>query len=191
MFSWRTTHPVALKSIAKVPNQKITRRPKCFFFLLPLPFLLQTDQFNLRNSFTMVFAQNSSIFHWAVHQPFAFFKVWSHTRRFEPLLKNYSFLYDAVFSSSVRMSTNDLAKDHLAVTGAVRELLPSREASTRPLWMLASASKGCARWRTLWGCPTGLSAKQSAKWRRELWDSSKYWTMEVPAPAYKAYWTWN
>jgi len=26
----------------------------------------------LRDSFTMVFAQNSSIFHWAVHQPIAF-----------------------------------------------------------------------------------------------------------------------
>jgi len=33
----------------------------------------------------MVFAQNSSIFHWAVRQPITFFQVWSHTRRFEPL----------------------------------------------------------------------------------------------------------
>ena len=30
VFSWRTTHPVALKSIAKVPNEKVARRPKCF-----------------------------------------------------------------------------------------------------------------------------------------------------------------
>jgi len=33
----------------------------------------------------MVFARNSSIFHWAVHQPITFFHVRSHTRRFEPL----------------------------------------------------------------------------------------------------------
>jgi len=39
----------------------------------------------LRNSFMMVFTQKSSIFHWAVHQPIAFFQVWSHTRRFKPL----------------------------------------------------------------------------------------------------------
>jgi len=52
---------------------------KMFHLLL----LLLVQQ--LRDSFTMVFVQNSSIFHWAVHQPIAFFQVWSHTRRFEPL----------------------------------------------------------------------------------------------------------
>ena len=46
---------------------------------------------NLRDSFTMVFAQNSSIFHWAVHQPIAFFQVWSHTRRFELLTEELWF----------------------------------------------------------------------------------------------------
>jgi len=32
VFSWRTTHPVALKGIMKVPNQKIARRPICLSF---------------------------------------------------------------------------------------------------------------------------------------------------------------
>ena len=84
MFSWRKTHPVALKCIAKVPNQKVTRRPKCFSFFFFFFFFRRASS-NLRESFTMVFAQKSSIFHWAVHQPIAFFQVWSHTRRFEPL----------------------------------------------------------------------------------------------------------
>jgi len=30
VFSWGTTHPVALESIMKVPNQKVARWPKCF-----------------------------------------------------------------------------------------------------------------------------------------------------------------
>ena len=80
MFSWRTTHPVTLKCIAKVPNQKVTRWPKCFSF-----FFFRRTSSNLRESFTMVFAQNSSIFHWAVHQPIAFIQIWSRARRFEPL----------------------------------------------------------------------------------------------------------
>ena len=72
---------MALKSIAKVPNQKVTRWPKCFSFFL---FFFRRASLNLRDSFTIVFTQNS-IFHWAVHQPIAFFQVWSHTRWFEPL----------------------------------------------------------------------------------------------------------
>ena len=85
VFSWRKTYPVALKSIPKVPNQKVTRRPKCFSFFFFFFFFFRRASSNLRDSFTMVLAQNSSIFHWAVHQPIAFFQVWSHTRRFEPL----------------------------------------------------------------------------------------------------------
>ena len=96
VFSWRKTHPVALKCIAKVPNQKVTRRPKCFFFFLFFFFFRRASS-NLRESFTMVFAQNSSIFHWAVHQTIAFFQVWSHTRRFEPLAEELWLLYDAIF----------------------------------------------------------------------------------------------
>jgi len=54
------------------------RTAKMFFFF-------RRASSNLRDSFTMVFAQNSSVFHWAVHQPIVFFQAWSHTRRFEPL----------------------------------------------------------------------------------------------------------
>ena len=50
-----------------------------FFF-----FLFRQASSNLCDSFRMVFAQNSCIFHWAVHHPIAFFQVWSLTRRFEP-----------------------------------------------------------------------------------------------------------
>ena len=56
-----------------------------FFFF----FFRQASSY-LRDSFTMVFAQNSNIFHKAVHQPIAFFQVWSLTRRFEPLTEELS-----------------------------------------------------------------------------------------------------
>ena len=105
MFSWRTAHPVALKSIAKVPNQKVARRPKCFTFF----FFFRRASSNLRDSFTMVFAQNSSIFHWAVHRLIAFFQVWSHTRRFERLTEELWLPLRRHFSSRVRMRTNHLA----------------------------------------------------------------------------------
>ena len=99
VFSWRKTHPVALKGIAKVPNQKVARRPKCFSFFF---FFFRRASSNLRDSFTMVFAQNSSIFHWVVHQPIAFEVTRGDSNR---SLKNYGFLYDAIFSSRVRMRT--------------------------------------------------------------------------------------
>ena len=76
---------MALKSIAKARNQKVARQPKCFsFFFFFFFFFFRRASSNLRDSFTMGYAQNSSIFHWVVHQPIAFFQVWSHTRRFEP-----------------------------------------------------------------------------------------------------------
>ena len=74
---------------------------KMFFFLLLLFFFFffffRRASSNLRESFTMVFAQNGSIFHWAVHQPIPFFQVWSHTRRFELLAEELWLPYDAIF----------------------------------------------------------------------------------------------
>jgi len=61
VFSWWTTHPVVLKRIAKVLNQKVPRRPKSSDGLV-----------NLHDSFTMIFARYSSIFHWLMHQPITF-----------------------------------------------------------------------------------------------------------------------
>ena len=108
VFSWRTTHPMALKSIAKVPSQKVTRRPKCFSFFFF--FFFRRASSNLHDSFTMVFAQNSSIFHWAVHQPIAFSRFEDARGDSNRSLKNYGFLYDTIFfSSRVRMRTNHLA----------------------------------------------------------------------------------
>ena len=106
MLSWQKTHPVALKRIAKVPNQKVARRPKCFsffflflfFFFFFFFFFFRRASSNLRDSFTMVFAQNSGIFHWAVHQPIAFFSRFEVTRGdSNRSQKNYGFLYDAIF----------------------------------------------------------------------------------------------
>ena len=107
LITWRKTHRVALKGIEKVPNQKVTRRPKCFSFFFF--FFFRRASSNLRNSFTMVFAQNSSIF---TEQCTSI----SLLSRFEVTrgdsnrsLKNYGFLYDAIFSSRVRICTNHLA----------------------------------------------------------------------------------
>jgi len=97
--------PRVLISIAKVPNQKVAKQPKCFsFFFL---FFRQASS-NLCDSFTMVFAQSSSIFHSAVHQPIAFLQVRSHMR-FEPLTEELRLPLRCHFSSCVRMHTNHLA----------------------------------------------------------------------------------
>ena len=61
-------------------------------------FFFRWASSNLRDSFMMVFAQNSSLFHWAVYQSIAFFKFevtpWGDSNC---SLKNYGFLYDAIF----------------------------------------------------------------------------------------------
>ena len=46
-------------------------------------FFFRWASSKLRDSFTMVFAQTSSISHWAVHQPIAFSLLWSHSRWFK------------------------------------------------------------------------------------------------------------
>ena len=103
---------MALKSIAKVPNQKVTRRPKCFsffffFFFSFFFFFFRRASSNLRDSFTMVFAQNSSIFHRAVHQPIA---LKSHQEiRTAPQHEELWLPCRRHFSSRVRMRTNHLA----------------------------------------------------------------------------------
>jgi len=76
VFSWWKTHPVVLKSIAKVPNQKVTRWPKRFSFF----FFFRRASSNLCDSFTMVFTQNSSIFTEQCTSSLLlkFLQVWSH-----------------------------------------------------------------------------------------------------------------
>jgi len=98
--SWPITCLVGQKSITKVPNQKVARWPKCFssfffFFLFVVFFRWATSK--LRDSFMMVFAQNSSILHWPVHQPITFHNFelsWGSSNR---SLNNYSFISDAIF----------------------------------------------------------------------------------------------
>ena len=92
MFSWRTTHPVALKSIAKVPNQKVTRRPKCFSFFFFFFLFFRRASSNLRDSSTMVFAQNSSIFTEQCTSPSLFSRFEVTRGNSNCSLKNYGFL---------------------------------------------------------------------------------------------------
>ena len=63
---------MAWKSIAKVPNQKVARQPKCFSF-----FFFSQASSKLCNSFAIAFAQNSSIL------PIAFTQLWSLMRQLE------------------------------------------------------------------------------------------------------------
>jgi len=51
----------------------------------------------LRDSFTMVFAQNSSILYWAVHQPSLFHNFEVSRGGLNWSLKNYGFICDAIF----------------------------------------------------------------------------------------------
>ena len=74
-----------------------------FFFF----FSFRQASSNLCDSFTMVFRQNSSIFHWAVHQPITFSQLWSLTRHFKSAMENYGFICDTIFFTC--MHTNCLA----------------------------------------------------------------------------------
>ena len=66
---WRRTHPVALKSIAKVPNQKVARRPKS----------------SSSSSSSFSFCTKQQHFSLSIAPAHRFFQVWRHTRRFELL----------------------------------------------------------------------------------------------------------
>jgi len=102
-------HPVVLKGIAKLLNQKVTRWPKCFSFF----FLLSSSSDGLVQVCV-------TLSRWFSHKTVEFFTEQctgpSLFSRFEVLrgdsnrsLKNYGFLCDAIFSSRVRMCTNHLA----------------------------------------------------------------------------------
>ena len=96
--SWPTTCFVAWKSIAKVPNHKIARRPNVFlsFFFF---FFFRRASSKLHDSFIMVSTQNSNILHRATHQPIAF-QVPRGNSKWS--LKNYGFICDTIFQKHVR-----------------------------------------------------------------------------------------
>ena len=77
----------------KPESRQMAKMFSFFFFFV----FFRWASSNLHDSFYDDFAQNSSIFHWAVHQPIAFFQVWSHTRRFEPLTEELWLFCDAIF----------------------------------------------------------------------------------------------
>ena len=108
--------PSGAKSIAKVPNQKVTRRPKCFS-LFQNVFLSSSSSSSSSDGLVQICVTLSR---WFSHKTAAFFTEQctspSLFSRFEVTrgdsnrsLKNYGFLYDAIFSSRVRMRTNHLA----------------------------------------------------------------------------------
>jgi len=90
--------PVVLKSIAKVPNQKVTKRPKCFSssdglvqICVTHGFRTKQQHFSLTSALAMLFSR---------------FEVTQGDSNRS--LKNYGFLYDAiVFTCSMR--TNHFA----------------------------------------------------------------------------------
>jgi len=90
-----TTHPVALKSIAKVPNQKVARWPKSF-------------SSSSSSSADGLFQICMTLSRWFSHKTAAFFTEQCTSpllsSRFEVTrgdpncpLKNYGFLYNAIF----------------------------------------------------------------------------------------------
>ena len=76
--------PRSVKKCCESTEPQSWQAPKMFVILLPLLLFFRQASSKLRNSFTMVFAQNSSILHWAVHQPIASSQFRSLTRQFEP-----------------------------------------------------------------------------------------------------------
>ena len=105
MFSWPTRLLVAQRNIMIIPNQKVARQKNVFF----LSFFRWASS-NLRDTFTMIFTQNNSIFRWAVHQLITFFYSFEVSRgSSNQSLKNYGFICDAIFSSLVCMHTNHLS----------------------------------------------------------------------------------
>jgi len=101
-----TNTPSGVKSIAKVPNQKATRRPKSFSFYF---FFFRQASSKLCHSFMMVFAQNGSILPWVVHQSIVFLtSLKSHEALLSQSLKNYGFICNAIFFTCTHV------RNHLA-----------------------------------------------------------------------------
>ena len=84
--------PSGAKKHCKSTEPESCQTAKMFFFF----FFFRRGSSSLRDSFTMVFVQNSSIFNWAVHQALACVRIlslksgWNHSQ-------NYGFLWDAFF----------------------------------------------------------------------------------------------
>ena len=70
-----------------------------FFFLLSSFFFRRASSI-LHQPLALVYARNSSILYWAVHDPIAF-QLCSLTRRSQPLTQNYGFQFGTPFSLHV------------------------------------------------------------------------------------------
>ena len=83
-FLWWTTCPVVCKSIAKVPNQKVARQPKCFSFFFFFFFFFFFRQ-GISNCVTLSqwFSHKTATFYTKqCTSPFTFSQLWSLMRCF-------------------------------------------------------------------------------------------------------------
>ena len=80
-----------------------------FFFFFFFFIIIRQASSNLRDSFAMLFAQNSSIFTEQCTSSSLFSRFEVTQGNSNRSLKNYGFLYDAIFFPRVRMRINYLA----------------------------------------------------------------------------------
>jgi len=92
--SWPTACLLVQKIIAKVSNQKVTRRPKCFSF-----FFFRQASSKLCDPFTMVFAQTAAFYTEQFTSPSLFHNFEVSRDGSNQSLKNYRFISDAIFKS--------------------------------------------------------------------------------------------
>ena len=92
VFLWPTTRLVVWKSITKVPNQKVSRRPKSFSSVF---FRLASS--NLCDCFTMVLAQTAAFYTEQCTSPSLFQNFEVSRGGLNQWLKNYGFIYNALF----------------------------------------------------------------------------------------------
>ena len=98
--------PSGAKKHRKSTEPRSRQTAKMFFFFF---FFFRRASSKLHDSFTTVFTQNRSIFTEQCTSLSLFSRCEVTRGDSNRSLKNYGFLYDAIFSSRVRMRTNHLA----------------------------------------------------------------------------------
>jgi len=98
------------KASWKYPTKQQQNGPNVFL----LSSFFRRASSMLRQPLALVYAWNSSILYWAVHEPIAFSQLWSLARRSLPLtLKLWLQIWDAIFFICTYACA---LKDHLATT---------------------------------------------------------------------------
>ena len=89
----------------------------------------------LRDSFTLVFARNSSILHWALHQPITFAQVSRGSSNRS--MKNYGFISDAIFKNCMH-AHKSLSNE--TIISQIRNTVVCMK-SLRHLWLMTQGLK--------------------------------------------------